>query len=147
MFLREIKSLGFAVKLDTNGSNPAQLETIIRGRLVDFVALDVKAPLTSYARVAGADADPLSVRRSIGELIGSGIPHEMRTTYCASLLSVEDMRRLAADVRGCSALIVQGFRPTAALDPELLREPAPTKAELEKARAAVEAAGVTCRIR
>jgi pyruvate formate lyase activating enzyme len=145
--LRAIKSLGFAVKLDTNGSNPGQLETILRGRLVDFVALDVKAPLASYAGVAGVDADPRAVRQSIRRVIESGIAHEMRTTYCASLLSVEDMMHLAADVRGCSVLVVQGFRPTAALDPDLLREPAPPTVVLEQIRAAVEAEGVTCRVR
>jgi pyruvate formate lyase activating enzyme len=143
-FLGEVKSLGFAVKLDTNGSSAAQLEALIAGRLVDFVALDVKAPFPSYARVAGTDADPESVRRSIGAVIGSGLPHEMRTTWCRSLLSLEDMKEIAAQVRGCSALVVQGFRPTAALDPAMLAEPAPSPDEIAMLCAEIESTGVRC---
>lgn len=146
-FLARIKAMGFALKLDTNGSNPVMLRVLLEQRLVDFVALDVKAPFPAYRRVAGAEADPEAVRSSIGAVIESGIAHEMRTTFCGSLLSVGDMEEIARAVRGCSVLVVQGFRPSTALDPAILAEPAPPISFLEQVRAAVEAEGVTCLVR
>ncbi len=146
-FLARIKAMGFAAKLDTNGSNPSMLRQLIGERLVDFVALDVKAPFAAYGRVAGPGADPLLVRSSISAVLDSGIAHEVRTTWCRALLSLDEMREIARGVRGCAVLAVQGFRPTAALDSAMLREPIPSPVELEEVRAAVEAEGVPCIVR
>lgn len=145
--LAQIRTMGFALKLDTNGSNPSMLRQLIADRLVDFVALDVKAPFASYGRVAGPEANPAPVRSSIRAVLDSGVAHEVRTTWCGALLSVEEMREIAREVRGCAVLAVQAFRPSAALDSAMLNEPVPSSAELEEVRAAVEAEGVHCIVR
>lgn len=146
-FLERVKGVGCAVKLDTNGSHPALLKQLVDSGLVDFIALDVKAPFRLYSSVARVSVDTADIHRSIRLVIESGIPHEMRTTYVESLLSLDDMREIAETVRGCKALVVQSFRPTKALDPGMLEQPMPSAETMEKIRAAVVAMGVPCETR
>jgi pyruvate formate lyase activating enzyme len=143
-FIGRIRALGYAIKLDTNGSRPALLKELISGRLVDFVALDVKAPLPRYSEVVHAPVDADDLRRSIHLVVESGIPHEMRTTVLPSLLSTADLREIADTVRGCSCLVVQGFRPTKALDTGFLKQQAPTQQTLDAICADIESMGVPC---
>lgn len=142
--IREVREIGCEVKLDTNGSNPALLERIISQGLVDCIALDVKAPLRRYSSLARAPVDTAAILRSIRLVIDSGLPHEMRTTYLESLLSLDDVREIAETVRGCRLLVVQGFRPTKTLDPIMLEQPKPSALAMERVRAAVDAMGVCC---
>lgn len=146
-FIRKVREMGCAVKLDTNGSNPALLERIISLGLVAFVALDVKAPVRLYSSVARAPVDTGDILRSIRIVIDSGLPHEMRTTYLETLLSIDDMKEIAEMVRGCGLLVVQSFRPTKALDPAMLEQPIPSARVMEEIRAAVDATGVPCETR
>ncbi len=146
-FIRKVREMGCAVKLDTNGSNPALLERIISLDLVEYVALDVKAPLRLYSSVARVPVNTGDILRSIRLVIESGIPHEMRTTYLESLLSVDDVREIAEMVKGCGLLVVQSFRPTKALDPAMLEQPVPSAQTMESIRAAVAAMGVPCETR
>jgi pyruvate formate lyase activating enzyme len=146
-FLSAVKQLGFATKLDTNGSNPDLLESIIAGHLVDYVALDIKAPLDKYRRATGVDAKTEDIERSIDLVIGSGLPHEMRSTYEESLLSVEDLRRIAILARGSRLLVLQSFRPTKTLDKSMLARATPDSACLERARRAMEGTGVPVIVR
>ena len=146
-FLGALRQLGFAVKLDTNGSNPGQLRQVIDQHLVDCIALDIKAPLAEYSRVAGVTVDPRILRESIRLVIDSGIPHEMRTTFCPSLLSVDDLRSIAREVQGCDLFVVQGFRPSKALDPGMLEAAVPTQEMLKEIQADIAATGVRCLVR
>ncbi len=146
-FLEKVKGVGCAVKLDTNGSNPALLKMIVDSGLVDFIALDVKAPLRLYPSVTRVPVSTADILRSIGLVIASGLPHEMRTTYVESLLSLDDMREIAETVRGCKVLVVQSFRPTKALDPGMLGQPVPSAETMEKVRADVVAMGILCETR
>ena len=146
-FIRKVREIGCEVKLDTNGSNPALLERIISLGLVDYIALDVKAPLRLYPSITRVIVDADDIRWSIRLLVESGIPHEMRTTYLESLLSLDDMREIAETVRGCRLLFVQRFEPTKALDSTMLRKPRPSPETMEAIRRAIEAMGVDCEIR
>ena len=146
-FLKRIREIGCAVKLDTNGSNPALLERIVSSGLADYIALDVKAPLRLYPSVARVPVNTEDIQQSIRLVIESGNPHEVRTTYLESLLSIDDMREIAETVRGCTVLVVQSFRPTKALDPAMLKQPVPSACGMEKIRAAVDAMGVPCETR
>ena len=79
--LRAIKGLGFAVKLDTNGTRPAVLGVLLDEGLLDYVAVDIKAPLDErYAIVAGRPVDPVVIRRTLALLRAWGGPYELRTT-------------------------------------------------------------------
>ncbi len=147
VFLSSVRRLGFDIKLDTNGSNPRLLESIIAGRLVDYIALDIKAPLAGYRRVTGVDASTADIGRSIRLVIESGVSHELRTTYEESLLSPEDLRDIADLARGSDLFVLQSFRPTKTLDRDMLARPVPDAACLDRARRAVEGAGVPLLIR
>jgi pyruvate formate lyase activating enzyme len=145
--LAAIRNLGFATKLDTNGSNPDLLEEIVNGGLVDYIALDIKAPLTSYSRVTGVGARTQDIERSVHLVIRSGLPHELRTTYVESLLSDEEMRGIAVLAQGCACFVVQGFRPSKTLDPGMRAHPQPRSAKLEAIQRLMEATGLTVAIR
>jgi pyruvate formate lyase activating enzyme len=146
-FLSSVKKLGFDTKLDTNGSNPDLLQEIIAMRLVDYVAIDVKAPLDGYRRVTGVEASTADIERSIRLVIGSGLSHELRTTYEESLLSPGDLREIALLSRGAHLLVLQSFRPTKTLAPDMRARRSPDSACLDRARQVMEGAGVPLQIR
>lgn len=79
-FLRGVKALGMAVKLDTNGSRPAMLEALLAEGLVDFVAMDLKGPLGDYGTVAGVPLPAAAFEKSLRLLGTAAIPCELRTT-------------------------------------------------------------------
>ncbi|HEY9594876.1 MAG TPA: anaerobic ribonucleoside-triphosphate reductase activating protein [Spirochaetia bacterium] len=145
--LGRIKSLGLSVKLDTNGSRPDALEDVIGQGLVDYIAMDVKAPLAVYEKVTRVPVDPAAIARSIGIVLHAGLPHELRTTYLPSLLSAEDVRSIGGMVRGCRAFFLQAFRPTKTLDPSVLTEAAPDKASLDSLCAMLVATGIPAQVR
>lgn len=85
-FLRRIKALGYAVKLDTNGSRPQVLRTLAEQKLVDYVAMDVKNSPERYPQTVGSEkTDLAAVEESLRFLIGGEVPYELRTTLVAQL--------------------------------------------------------------
>ncbi len=141
-FLEAVRSLGFAVKLDTNGSRPDELARILAGGLVDYVALDVKAPEGSYGRVAGVPVDPTAIVESLRIVRESRIDHEARTTYAPQFLSHGELQGMAGMLRGCRRFALQAFRPSKALDPGVLDYGSPSANDMEEARRIFESAGV-----
>ena len=124
-FLRKIKEAGFAVKLDTNGSRPEMIKTILAGQLVDCIAMDIKAPLDKYKQLAGYPFVPNgteSIEESIALIAQSGIDHEFRTTVVEALLSPEDMQKIRQLVPAGSNYNLQKFCPEHALDPALRKK-------------------------
>jgi pyruvate formate lyase activating enzyme len=91
-FLAAVKELGFCVKLDTNGSRPEALESLLDAGLVDYIAMDIKAPGDPgrYASLAGVEVDLDAVRRSAALIAASGIAHHFRTTWVPGLLAEAD---------------------------------------------------------
>ena len=83
--LTNIKALGFAVKLDTNGSRPKILKELLDKKLVDYVAMDVKNSPEMYAQTVGCEADLAAIEESLRLLIGGDMPYELRTTLVAQL--------------------------------------------------------------
>jgi pyruvate formate lyase activating enzyme len=146
-FLANLKTMGFHVKLDTNGSRPGMLETVLSQGCVDYVALDIKGPLSAYGRITRTSVDLAVIRQSTRLVIDSGLPHEMRTTYLASLLSESEMTEVAEMIRGCHAFFLQAFHATKLLDPALGREPAPDRAALERLLKAFRDRGIPAQVR
>jgi len=108
---------GVGVKLDTNGSRPEVLAHLLRRGVLDYVAMDIKAPLDHrYRDVAAAEVDLNAIRRSIEILIASDIPYEFRTTVCPTQLAEEEIACVAEAVRGATLLYLQPFRPVNCLD-------------------------------
>ncbi len=92
-FILSVKRMGYKVKLDTNGSMPERLQALLSNGLVDYVAMDYKAPLRAYHRVVRVKVDAELIKRSINYITSSGINYELRTTLHSGLCmsSVLDM--------------------------------------------------------
>jgi pyruvate formate lyase activating enzyme len=118
-FIRRIRDLGLAVKLDTNGSRPQVLADLLGANLLDYVAMDIKAPWACYTRLTRVPRMAVAVRRSVRILAASGLPHEFRTTRVESLLSSADCTALTGQLPPSSVHKWQLFRPEHALDPAL----------------------------
>lgn len=108
-FIRRVKELGYAVKLDTNGSLPDRLAALLHTGLVDYVAMDVKSSPAGYAAAAGVDTEWTVFDRSIRILRDSGVPHEFRTTAVGGLHTPEDFAAMAEWLAGASAYYIQRF--------------------------------------
>ena len=100
--LRQIKALGYCIKLDTNGSKPGVLRMLAEEGLIDYVAMDVKNSPDRYAQTVGVPGLKLgSVEESLRFLIGGGVPYELRTTLVQQLhdaASIEEMGRWLASL-------------------------------------------------
>ena len=121
-FIKKIKDMGFLVKLDTNGSNPEILEKIIKERLVDYIAMDVKAPLDKYEHIIRAKIDTSKIKRSIELIKNSNVDYEFRTTIVKALLSKEDLIEIGKLIKGAELYILQKFIPSKTLDNSMLKE-------------------------
>lgn len=115
-FIRQIKDLGFLVKLDTNGTNPEMLQDLIDKKLIDYVAMDIKAPIEKYSEVICAKVDTGKVLESIEILKKSEIEHEFRTTVVKSQLSVDDFEKMGEMIKGSGKYYLQKFVPTKTLN-------------------------------
>ena len=146
-FLGDVRRMGFATKLDTNGTNPSMLAELLARGLLDYVAMDVKAPLAAYERVTRAAVNCEDIRGSIQLILRSGVAHEFRTTWLPSLLSIDELGEIAGMVKGCGLFVLQGFRPAAVLDEGFRDRPGPTVADLDAARAMLEATGLCVMVR
>ena len=121
LLIREIKRHKFLVKLDTNGSNSQMLEILIEGREIDFVSMDVKAPLDPfrYSRSAGIPINLKPILESLEILKRGKVEYEFRMTVVPRLHSEEDIQTLGDQLRVGRRFILQNFNPENPLDPSL----------------------------
>lgn len=119
LLIHEIKENGYPVKLDTNGSHPEMLETLIDQGEIASVAMDVKAPLNplSYRRSAGLSVDIASISKSIEILKRGRVDYQFRMTVVPQLHSEEEIRALGGQLRVGRRLTLQNFNPENPLDP------------------------------
>ena len=110
-FLRAIKDLGYAVKLDTNGTFPDLLQSLRAEGLVDFVAMDIKNSPARYAETCGLAAMDLTpIRRSAEFLLSGAVDYEFRTTVTAQLHDEDSFADIALWLRGAKQFAIQNFR-------------------------------------
>ncbi|QGP93990.1 7-carboxy-7-deazaguanine synthase [Neomoorella glycerini] len=114
-FIRSLKSCGFKVKLDTNGTHPGILARLLTDGLLDYVAMDVKAPPGKYNLLAGTKVDLESVRESIALIKNSRIAYEFRTTVVPGLLLEEDLLAIGRLLRGARRYVLQQYQPAGTL--------------------------------
>ncbi len=119
--IREIKRHRFLVKLDTNGSNPQMLEKLIGAGEIDFISMDVKAPLDPfrYSRSTGLPINLKPILESIEILKGGKVEYEFRMTVVPGLHREEDIQTLGNQLRVGRRFILQNFNPENPLDPSL----------------------------
>ncbi len=116
-WLRQIKALGFAVKLDTNGYLPDVLAALLTDRLVDYVAMDIKSTLAKYSLAAGVPVRTDLITESIALLLRGDVDYEFRTTVLPDLLTPDDIPALAELLHSARRYYLQQFRADATLDP------------------------------
>lgn len=121
-FIKEIKRMGFLVKLDTNGTNPKMLKSLIDENSVDYVAMDIKAPIEKYSQVVRCNVNQNNILKSIEILKNSGIYYEFRTTVVKSQLLPQDFEEIAEMIKGAKKYYLQKFVPTKTLDEAFLQE-------------------------
>lgn len=109
-FLRKIKELGFAVKVDTNGAFPDRLKALCGEGLVDYVAMDIKNSPERYAKTAGAEIDIGKIKESAAFLMSGAVGYEFRTTVVKQLHRAEDMLKIGQWLKGAQAYFLQNFR-------------------------------------
>ncbi|EGW37985.1 anaerobic ribonucleoside-triphosphate reductase activating protein [Desulfosporosinus sp. OT] len=112
VFIEELKAMNLLVKLDTNGTNPDIIRALIEDELLDFIAMDIKAPLSKYESIIGTSLLELAaIRQSAGVIKNSGLAHEFRTTLCPEL-EAEDIPCIISDFEIDSNYVIQGCRGT-----------------------------------
>jgi pyruvate formate lyase activating enzyme len=146
-FLGELKEMNYLVKVDTNGSNPETLSTLIDKRLVDYIAMDLKGPLKKYGLMTAVKVDVSRIRRSIQLISTSGIAHEFRTTVVRSQLGLEDFVSMAKIIKQVRLYVLQPFVASKTLDSAFLSEASYTQEEFSTLRDVLEKKGIPVVIR
>lgn len=109
-FLARIRSLGYAVKLDTNGARPDVLRRVVEAGLVDYVAMDIKNSLPRYGETVGVpDFDTAGVEASMDYLLTGVVPYEFRTTLVKGLHTADDVVAMGQQVAGAARYFLQTF--------------------------------------
>ena len=121
-FIKQIKKMKFAVKLDTNGSQPQVIKTLLDEKLLDFIAMDIKAPLEKYKSVVKVPVNSDLIKESIRLILKTKIPHEFRTTIVESQLEEKDILQIAKLISGASNYALQKFVPVKVLEKKFLKE-------------------------
>ena len=116
-FIKKIKDLGFLIKLDTNGSNFAVLNRLLKSGLLDYVAMDIKTSLDKYQELVGSGVDREQIEQSVNILKKSDVPYEFRSTILKETHPDEALAGIAELVNGAEKLYLQTFRPDHVLDP------------------------------
>ena len=110
-FIKKVKERGFKVKLDSNGSNPAFLESVIDEGLVDFIAMDVKELPENYPEKLSATYKPEDIEKSIVLLKENRVPYEFRLTAVPEVTDADAIRAIAKQVKGAEKFCLQQFIP------------------------------------
>ncbi|MCK5459637.1 anaerobic ribonucleoside-triphosphate reductase activating protein [Candidatus Parcubacteria bacterium] len=148
-FIRKIKKMGFLIKLDTNGTNPKMLKNLIDKKLIDYVAMDIKAPLDwqNYEKIIRVKNINLikAVKKSVDILLKGKTDYEFRTTVAKNLLSKSDVEKIAKGIKGTEKYYLQNFVKTEKIGYNKLNPL--DKNELEELKSAVKKYVLNCKIR
>ena len=131
-FIKNIKKLGFLVKLDTNGTNPQILEELINEKLLDYVAMDIKAPIDKYEIIVNCNVNIENIKKSIELIKNSGVDYEFRTTVLKSQLSYDDFEKIGKTISGAKKYYLQKFIASKILDENLMNEKTYSDEEFEE---------------
>ncbi|MDD2402627.1 MAG: anaerobic ribonucleoside-triphosphate reductase activating protein [Clostridia bacterium] len=108
-FICKVKELGYSVKLDTNGSNPEILEDLMKKGLIDYVAMDLKAPFRKYKDICGNDKFINSIKESTKILFSGKVDYEFRTTFVPELTG-EDILEIVNVIKDAQLYVLQQYR-------------------------------------
>ena len=110
-FLKQIKDLGYLIKLDTNGTRPEVVKHLAESKLIDKVAVDIKAGPDHYSRLAGISAPAIDkVRETVDFLLHGQLDYEFRTTVVKELHTEEDFREIGQWLKGAKEYYLQAYK-------------------------------------
>jgi len=118
----KIKQMGYPVKLDTNGSRPQVIESLIAGGLVDYIAMDIKTDPFQYAPFIVKDCKPDQILTSIRLIMDSSLDYEFRTTCVKPIVDEKKMENIATLIDGANSYVLQRFRPSSVLHAEFFQK-------------------------
>ena len=143
-FIKEIKQMNFAVKLDTNGTNPDVVKKLLNDDMLNYIAMDIKAPLEKYPQIVNisslsegeglrerVDLILKNIQESINLITNSKIDYEFRTTVVKSQLSFDDFDKIGQIIKGAKRYYLQKFVPSNILDKNLINEETYSEKEFE----------------
>lgn len=133
-FITKIKKKGYKVKLDSNGTNPEMLKELIDKKLIDYVAMDIKSPISEYSKHVGRSVNVNAIRQSIDLLMSSNIEYEFRTTVVKALLSKENIQQIGNEIKGARKYYLQKFNSNRILNPQFKRKVTYTDLEFSEFR-------------
>ena len=116
-FIRKVRALGYAIKLDTNGNRPDVIHRLISEGLLDYVAMDFKIDHARYPGLVGPGADPEKIRESFDMLKEGRVPYEFRTTLVREIHTDEVLADMKREIHGAARYFLQPFRPGIVLHP------------------------------
>lgn len=114
-FCKKVKKIGYKIKIDTNGTFPDKLKELIDKKLVDYIAMDVKAPSKKYAKLAGIKTDMKKIKKSIKIIQDSNVDYEFKTTFVPDLLKKEDIVEIGKEIKDSKKFYLQQFKNDVAL--------------------------------
>jgi len=121
-FIKKVRALGYAVKLDTNGTFPKPLKKLIDAGVIDYIAMDIKATYKQYAEIVQRDVDIAAIKKSISLIMNSGIDYEFRTTVVPQLTK-EDILEMVSYIQGARLYALQQYRKPKVLNSNVLPLP------------------------
>lgn len=108
-FIKKVRALGYAVKLDTNGAFPERLKAMVGEGLIDYVAMDIKNCKEKYSLTAGVDIDLSKIEESVQFLLSGAVDYEFRTTVVAEFHEKEDILKISEWIKGAKRYFLQNF--------------------------------------
>lgn len=122
-FCQQVRRLGYKIKLDSNGTRPHVLETLLEKRLIDYLAMDIKTSLAHYPLLVKGDFDVGKIGDSIALIMGQAPAYEFRTTCARPFITRDIMADIAVLIKGAQRYVLQKCsRNVQVLDPDFLKE-------------------------
>ena len=109
-FIKKIKEIGLLVKFDTNGSNPKMLEHLIKDKIIDYIAMDIKSSLEGYDNATKVKVNKGDIKKSVELIKKKDIDYEFRITVVPDLFNKEDADKMGKWLKGAKRFYIQQFR-------------------------------------
>lgn len=129
-FISKVKSIGYKIKLDTNGTNLDMVKYLVENNLIDYIAMDIKNSLEHYDITTGKNVDLHKIQTTIDYIMTCGIDYEFRTTLVANMHTLADIKKIGKLISGAQRYYLQKFEDSGNCIKEGLN--AITKSEAEQ---------------
>jgi len=120
-FLKKVHKIGLLIEIETNGSNPDMIAYLLGEKIVDYIAMDIKAPLNAerYSEISGVKVNLNNIKKSIRIIMSSKIDYEFRTTVIPNFLNDDDILEICSQIKGASKYYLQQFNPKTTFNKDL----------------------------